>query len=70
MMMSGLARSPASIRLEAQRGIALRDARGVELTVVSGGLWVTMEDDPRDVILKAGDSRPIERNGQIGRAHV
>ena len=43
--------------------LELRDARGRVLTSVIGTLWVTQQDDPRDIVITAGDSRRIERDG-------
>jgi len=41
----------------------LDDARGTALRVTRGVLWVTMERDPRDVVLGAGDAFVVSRNG-------
>ncbi len=37
--------------------------RGATLRVVRGRLWITQESDTRDLVLEAGDSWAIERNG-------
>ncbi len=44
--------------------LALDDAEGTIITVESGCLWVTMESDPRDVILKPGMRFEIDRTGR------
>jgi len=31
--------------------------------VTRGTLWITQEDDPQDVVLRAGDNWVVERNG-------
>ena len=43
--------------------VELVDARGATLRVDSGSVWVTQERDARDVVLHAGDSWMIEREG-------
>ena len=43
--------------------LELRDARGRVLTAVIGTLWMTQQDDARDIVIAAGDSRRIERDG-------
>jgi hypothetical protein len=43
--------------------IRLDGARGTTLRVTRGTLWLTLERDPRDVVLAAGDSFTIERGG-------
>jgi hypothetical protein len=53
----------ANLCLQAGYGLSLTDAAGVELTTRTGKLWVTLENDPRDVNLKAGDAYTIERDG-------
>jgi Protein of unknown function (DUF2917) len=43
--------------------VKLDGARGTTLRVTRGVLWITLEDDLRDVILAAGDSFTIDREG-------
>jgi hypothetical protein len=43
--------------------VRLDGARGTTLRVTSGGLWVTLENDKRDIVLTAGDSYTIDRGG-------
>jgi hypothetical protein len=50
-------------QLEAGAALALRDARGSAVTCLSGSLWLTMESDSRDVVLKPGDEHVIDREG-------
>ncbi len=49
--------------LEALASLALRNVRNSTIKVVSGTLWLTMEGDTRDVILNAGESFTVERDG-------
>jgi len=43
--------------------VRLPDARGTTLRVTRGTLWMTLQDDTRDIILEAGDSYVIDRGG-------
>ena len=36
--------------------LRLHDMSGVELHCLSGTLWLTLDSDPKDVVLKAGES--------------
>lgn len=42
---------------------ALRESRGTLLQCLSGTLWLTQQDDLRDIVLEAGDEALIERDG-------
>jgi hypothetical protein len=43
--------------------VKLDGARGTTLRVTRGTLWITLEDDTRDVVLRAGDVFTIDRGG-------
>jgi hypothetical protein len=43
--------------------VRLDGARGTTLRVTRGTLWITLEDDTRDIVLTAGDSYMIDRGG-------
>ena len=43
--------------------VKLDGARGTTLRVTRGALWITLEDDTRDVVLRAGDVFTIDRGG-------
>jgi hypothetical protein len=43
--------------------VKLDGARGTTLRVTRGVLWLTLEDDTRDVVLAAGDVFTIDRGG-------
>lgn len=49
--------------LSAGQIVELDDARGTQLRPTRGMLWVTMERDPRDIVLEAGDAFTVDRNG-------
>ena len=43
--------------------VRLDGARGTTLRVTRGALWITLENDTRDIVLTAGDSYTIDRGG-------
>lgn len=43
--------------------LRLDGARGTTVRVTRGTLWLTLENDPRDVVLSTGDSFTIDRGG-------
>src|SRR5882672_7043561 len=43
--------------------VKLDGARGTTLRVTRGVVWLTLEDDTRDVVLTAGDVFTIDRGG-------
>ena len=43
--------------------VQLDGARGTTLRVTRGTLWITLENDMRDVVLAAGDTFTIDRGG-------
>lgn len=53
----------ANLCLQAGYGLSLTDAAGVELSTRTGKVWLTMENDRRDLNLQAGDVYTIERDG-------
>ncbi|HEY8622340.1 MAG TPA: DUF2917 domain-containing protein [Casimicrobiaceae bacterium] len=50
--------------LPSRRSLRLDDAEGTVIAVESGCLWVTMENDPRDVILMPGMRFEVDRSGR------
>jgi len=44
--------------------LILNNAEGTTITVDAGCLWVTMERDPRDIVLLPGMSFEIDRTGR------
>ena len=51
------------VELAARDVVTLQDLRSATLRVTRGTLWITQEDDPQDVVLRAGDNWVVERNG-------
>jgi hypothetical protein len=45
------------------RTLRIQDGKHLELRVVTGSLWVTHEDDPRDVVLSATKRHRVDRDG-------
>jgi hypothetical protein len=39
------------------------DGEGLTLLCLKGAVWVTQESDPRDIILTAGESFTLDRQG-------
>jgi DUF2917 family protein len=53
----------ANFALDARRMMALTDAEGAEVKVLTGQVWLTTDGDLRDIFLAPGDAHSIERNG-------
>ena len=53
----------ANFALDAHRMMALTNAEGAEVKVLTGQLWLTMDGDQRDIFLAPGDVHSIERGG-------
>lgn len=51
------------IELSPREAVTLQDVRGATLRVTRGTLWLTQEDDRKDVILRVGDNWVVERDG-------
>ena len=50
--------------------LELPDARGATLHVPRGRVWITQENDRRDIVLDAGDTWTLERPGlAVAQAH-
>jgi hypothetical protein len=45
-----------TVSLPARQLFEIPDASSARILCTSGCLWLTLDDDPRDVILEAGDS--------------
>jgi len=51
------------VRLPARAVHRINDGKGLQITAVSGVVWVTQANDNRDVILSRGQSFIIDRRG-------
>lgn len=50
--------------LPQRESLILNNAEGTKITVDAGCLWVTMERDPRDIVLLPGMSFEVDRSGR------
>lgn len=52
-------------RIHVPRGgvIRLRDGEGTAVRCVAGAIWITLEQDERDIVLKPGENFVIDRGG-------
>lgn len=41
------------------------DSRGVSIRSVAGSIWVTVENDSRDYVLKQGDEFVVNKKGSV-----
>jgi len=57
--------SNARLALAARRGLRLQDARGAKLRAVQGTLWVTIDNDLRDIVLDPGESFVVDSNSPL-----
>jgi len=48
--------SPFALTLAHQAMFSVSDAAGVQILCHEGSLWVTLDDDPRDIMVDAGGS--------------
>jgi hypothetical protein len=55
----------ASVRVDLVRGgvVRLPDGPGTRIVALAGTLWITREDDPRDVLVEAGAAFVVDRGG-------
>jgi hypothetical protein len=54
-----------SVRVELVRGgvVRLPEAEGTRIVGLAGSLWITLEADPRDVLVEEGASFVVDRGG-------
>jgi len=53
----------AGIELRKGQVVSLTEAKGLEIRVTRGVLWITQENDERDRVLKAGDHHFVGSTG-------
>jgi hypothetical protein len=58
-------RRPDMTTIDLQRGrlLRLRESAGSTLTARAGEVWITEQDNPRDVLLRPGQSFTLGRSG-------
>jgi len=52
----------ARLAIAARRGLRLKDARGARVRAVQGTLWITIDNDVRDIVLDPGESFVVDSN--------
>ena len=52
-----------AVKLNERDTISVVDGKGARIAVVDGSVWITQEHDPRDVMLRPGQSFTLDRNG-------
>ena len=50
----------ARLAVGSKRGLRLNAAQGTLLRAVTGTLWVTIDNDPRDIVLDPGESFVVD----------
>ena len=53
----------SAVLLQPGQWLALRDAAGAVAEVKRGSVWITLENDRRDVFLRRGERWTIDRDG-------
>ncbi|HUL68103.1 MAG TPA: DUF2917 domain-containing protein [Burkholderiaceae bacterium] len=53
----------ARLQLERSGHVEVIDGRGTSMQCLFGSVWVTQDGDPRDIVLGAGDSFTLDRDG-------
>lgn len=54
----------AVIELEPQTVLPFHDASGAKIACLEGVLWITQEDDRNDIVLEAGQSLILDKEGE------
>jgi len=57
--------SSTRLLLEPGQSTRLTEARAARLASAAGTLWVTVDNDPRDVVLEVGDSFEIPDDASL-----
>jgi hypothetical protein len=52
----------ARLAVDNRRGLRLNAARGTLLAAVKGTLWITIDNDPRDIVLDPGERFVVDTN--------
>ena len=54
--------SRMTLDLKREQGVRFANARGTRIECRRGALWITVDNDPRDVLLDAGQSFTLDSN--------
>ena len=52
--------SHARLAVTARRALRLRRAHGTQVRAVAGTVWITIDNDPRDIVLDAGEAFVVD----------
>lgn len=55
----------ARLPVDERRGLRLNAARGTLLRAVRGTLWITVDNDPRDIVLDPGESFVVDSDERL-----
>ena len=55
----------ARICVEFEHPVVVRDGRGFDLVGIGGRAWVTIEGDPRDILLERGGKLHVEPGNNV-----
>jgi hypothetical protein len=55
----------ARLAVGGRRGLRLNAGRGTTLKAVRGTLWVTIDNDPRDIVLDPGESFLVDSDAPL-----
>jgi hypothetical protein len=61
--MNGKDLNPAAIHLRKGEIRRLPNGQGRRIEALSGSLWVTIDNDPRDIVVAAGEGFSLDRSG-------
>jgi hypothetical protein len=53
----------SSVRLNTGELLDINDGEGFAVECLEGAVWITQSDDPRDIVLKAGQSFVLDKPG-------
>lgn len=54
-----------AVRLDPYQTLKLRDAMGSTVCAVEGAVWITEEDQPRDIVLERGGCYRLRARGLV-----
>ena len=54
---------PRQIRLAQGKLLDIHDGQGYAVACLAGTLWITQSNDPRDIVLEAGESFVLDKPG-------
>jgi hypothetical protein len=60
---SGCNRMPRATHLRKGEILRLRDGDGQRIESIDGGLWITIDDDRRDIVIDTGEAFTVDRSG-------